>query len=651
MASSTTSSSSSSEQHQSGNNREPNEDMLTTPVVTTPKTSELWMLNRDLIFGVSSPNLKSSGISDLVPPETELPMDSDIGLRSPQDSILAKRRREFRRKQQSSHSDSNSCDTPTSENSPRDLTVTKPLTGESHVAQPLTPTLVIRRSPSPPLAPAASFKEPHQPHNKPADLARLPHLDLKSVAAVADLHPHYTPSPLAVPSPNWLEVERRIIVAQTPKQLDSVDFNRVFDFVPPTPRSAKLFGGASRDLDADRFARLSPRHSPRLNLPDTPTDLSCGRRLVENENIEAAEDLSMASKIAKDVSQHSAGHTNLELPVKTEYPRVKEEYRSRLSPGSPSSHQNNPPGLPSEAIIKIEQPSPLISQEPSLIHQNSPVTSMDSSGPPDYHQLRMSTSAFSIIPQSIPLTAAAAFSHRGYVPNSRPTVASVRDYRDQNNVSPASNSNIYQPPNSVGHWSQNWPQISSETMDDEASVSPPHFSNNPVKPSVISVKTDPELMNLEFRKKAKIEATPNTSSTIPPPSSRQGNNKKPSGAGRGGGGHKAVNKQPKAPGSGAGGGQNDQAGGNKRVYSCPHCQRSYDWNYNLNRHLKYECGKENAFQCAKCGRKFPHKQNCVYHLKRKHKIVCDTIDQYMAQGLVVFRGGQGAGGQQVANPE
>ena len=83
----------------------------------------------------------------------------------------------------------------------------------------------------------------------------------------------------------------------------------------------------------------------------------------------------------------------------------------------------------------------------------------------------------------------------------------------------------------------------------------------------------------------------------------------------------------------------------------PFFYRSYDWNYNLNRHLKYECGKENAFQCAKCGRKFPHKQNCVYHLKRKHKIVCDTIDQYMAQGLVVFRGGQGAGGQQVANPE
>jgi hypothetical protein len=86
-------------------------------------------------------------------------------------------------------------------------------------------------------------------------------------------------------------------------------------------------------------------------------------------------------------------------------------------------------------------------------------------------------------------------------------------------------------------------------------------------------------------------------------------------------------------------------GGNKRSYSCPHCQRSYDWNYNLNRHLKYECGKENAFQCAKCGRRFPHKQNCVYHLKRKHKIVCETIDQYVAAGLVVFHGNSNTAGQ------
>ena len=71
------------------------------------------------------------------------------------------------------------------------------------------------------------------------------------------------------------------------------------------------------------------------------------------------------------------------------------------------------------------------------------------------------------------------------------------------------------------------------------------------------------------------------------------------------------------------------------VFTCEKCQRSYDFNWQLNRHSKYVCGREDAFQCAKCGRKFPHKQNCVYHLKRKHKIVFDTIDQYLSSGLLV----------------
>ena len=118
-----------------------------------------------------------------------------------------------------------------------------------------------------------------------------------------------------------------------------------------------------------------------------------------------------------------------------------------------------------------------------------------------------------------------------------------------------------------------------------------------------------------------------------------------------------VKKQRKSSGKkttakGAGDENGSAGGGNKRSYSCPHCQRSYDWNYNLNRHLKYECGKENAFQCAKCGRRFPHKQNCVYHLKRKHKIVCETIDQYVAAGLVVFHGNSNSAGQTSArSPE
>ena len=63
---------------------------------------------------------------------------------------------------------------------------------------------------------------------------------------------------------------------------------------------------------------------------------------------------------------------------------------------------------------------------------------------------------------------------------------------------------------------------------------------------------------------------------------------------KGAGGEGAGDKPPKANKKGAKSAA--ESGGTKRVYSCPHCQRSYDWNYNLNRHLKYECGKENAFQ-------------------------------------------------------
>ena len=73
----------------------------------------------------------------------------------------------------------------------------------------------------------------------------------------------------------------------------------------------------------------------------------------------------------------------------------------------------------------------------------------------------------------------------------------------------------------------------------------------------------------------------------------------------------------------------------RAVLTCKKCQRSYDLcRFNPAR-CKCVCGREDAFQCAKCGRKFPHKQNCVYHLKRKHKIVFDTIDQYLSSGLLV----------------
>ena len=215
-------------------------------------------------------------------------------------------------------------------------------------------------------------------------------------------------------------------------------------------------------------------------------------------------------------------------------------------------------------------------------------------------------------------------------------------YREHHNASPN-----YPPPPLAHNWSQPWPSSTPHdtmSMDSEASVSPPHYSNTPNnKPPRKTGSTDSALMSTitEPFKKAKLEVQTGPSPSRKPRAS--GGATKASKCNKGG-------STPSMAGKGQSSDGTDQ-GGNKRVYSCPHCQRSYDWNYNLNRHLKYECGKENAFQCAKCGRKFPHKQNCVYHLKRKHKIVCETIDQYMANGLVIFRGSANAGGQHIANPQ
>ena len=55
-----------------------------------------------------------------------------------------------------------------------------------------------------------------------------------------------------------------------------------------------------------------------------------------------------------------------------------------------------------------------------------------------------------------------------------------------------------------------------------------------------------------------------------------------------------------------------------KAFACQNCGKSYTWRYNLNRHLKYECGTKKKFQCGECGRKFPYKQNCDLHIKRIH---------------------------------
>merc|ERR1719470_789147 len=59
---------------------------------------------------------------------------------------------------------------------------------------------------------------------------------------------------------------------------------------------------------------------------------------------------------------------------------------------------------------------------------------------------------------------------------------------------------------------------------------------------------------------------------------------------------------------------------NRQSFKCQKCGKCYNWNYNLNRHIKFECGIENRFECSLCHKRFPYKQNAAIHLKRKHKI-------------------------------
>ena len=63
-----------------------------------------------------------------------------------------------------------------------------------------------------------------------------------------------------------------------------------------------------------------------------------------------------------------------------------------------------------------------------------------------------------------------------------------------------------------------------------------------------------------------------------------------------------------------------------KVYQCHICHRVYIWKYNLTRHLKYECGTQKRFKCWICNKKFPHRQNCLEHMKRLHKMSNKDFD-------------------------
>ena len=53
---------------------------------------------------------------------------------------------------------------------------------------------------------------------------------------------------------------------------------------------------------------------------------------------------------------------------------------------------------------------------------------------------------------------------------------------------------------------------------------------------------------------------------------------------------------------------------------CRQCGKQYQWKESLYKHIRIECGKDPAFQCSVCLKKFKHKHHWKSHLRLIHSI-------------------------------
>lgn len=596
------------------------EDLLSTPTLTTPKTCDFWKDSGQLF----SP-LTPGGHTPSTPrePPKDLPLDSSIGLSSPCDGVLAKRRKLTKlhsTNSRSLESDSNSCDTPTTEQElfPKDLSKRNtekddddddnkredsngshlpsihdtyrredgslsPVQSEMDRVRHKVGAVAISASPK-------RFKHPNK---------ILPEALKLSKEFGVDVPSSYHPSPLAVPSPNWTAISAFMtsegLALKTPKVLD----NFVFDVLPPntpnTPKIGRERSPENQGVVSDRQKYDDPRHArpkteQRVTFADQPR-IHTGTPPTPPPPY--PEDLSMPHK--SNSSSSSLVEPKQEYREQTQQPEQRDQ-RDQIKE-EPREYPVIPPGFPPYYLHPGITPHHVYSGSPPASPPRVPNL------PTNLYQHYQQRQLYADAPRHPGLSAVLEMAYDSH-----------NHSRNYNVWQSHSQESSPAPP----HVPTTWPIPSHH----HPTSNPPTNSYN-IKPNLanLALKEEQESQEINQRRKSKQE----DDSDIDP-----------------------SQQPPKKRGKGKGKNNIKELGGPKRVFTCPHCQRSYDWNYNLNRHLKYECGKENAFMCSKCGRRFPHKQNCVYHLKRKHKIVCETIDQYVANGLVLFKGsipppGQGDG--------
>lgn len=689
------------------------DDLLCTPTLTTPRTADWGLFSPvKLSSSSSSPGMGDRGdIRDREHP-TDLPLDSSIGLSSPHDGVLAKRRK--LKQQNSGHSrsvesDSNSCDTPDS-NLPKDLTINH--RRDEHRGDTLTSRLHRREEPrqsdsQPDVSTPTDLsldKRPYRRDFSPGLLSPRDHLDSvrDRVGAVAissspkwfkqprtlpealklkevvEMPSAYHPSPLAVPSPNWTAISAFMtsegLALKTPKVLD----NFVFDVLPPnTPNTPKL-REKSPEPPASMYDRLA---FERRALEE--------RRLEEQRRLEERrleerrlEERRLEERRLEERRLEERRHHHSRLPPDGRTVTFANQVTTRsvsLTPPPPypedlsvrhksSMEEEEDQQEEEEEEKRIVVPKREIMEECTRADSASPLLNGEvKEEPRDYHGLPPGFPPYYLHPGITPHhiygrqhspPASPPRLHPFYPPHHRQFYNSAASFPTARGPAMLYESHAPAPAAPSLHpgymWPAHHPQEAGHHHHHQAGHAPwslhesgGHHHNHAGGGYLKAPPTAAAVSLLPLKSEGGRLSTDSPDTVKkkcgrrPAKQLQQQEDDEDSGREGAGG---PEGQPPKKRGKGKGKAVSKDATGPKRVFICPHCQRSYDWNYNLNRHLKYECGKENAFMCSKCGRRFPHKQNCVYHLKRKHKIVCDTVEQYVSSGLVVYQGGDRGGG-------
>jgi len=407
---------------------------------------------------------------------------------------------------------------------------------------------------------------------------------------------------------------------KTPKNLDTTN---VFDFLglppPGTPRS-KLFRDRSPNHPGDCYSgrdqRLSPRLSPRFPIPEAPTDLS-GRpppASKANDSIPSeAEDLSTKSK---SLSNQNAQHP---LQQQQQQPQQQQlivqpppqQHQLQLQLHQKPQQQQQQQVLPMLPQVKreydqspprctppLEHPSSL--RMPAMIKSESPVANIAATSATanaddyDYNPHPNHQHVQPCFPNSFYLGFNQSYQRQPYLHHDL-----VERPSPPRTASP-------QRPFDRSGYHQQWPGVASHPLHFQQQQQQQHHLLQQHHPHHAGYNTHP--WSTPIKEEPSLTPPPPSASAPPAHFSPYNNtilSNKSSLSERKRSGRKTSNesndndeRRGRKKGKAKAGKELAGSGESKRVYTCPHCQRAYDWNYNLNRHLKYECGKENAFQVS-----------------------------------------------------